>query len=97
MEDVCCVSNLPSKWVEHYIVDCLDNGNNKKALQEADKVLKKQKDFLCVKVKKVTLFGDELQVKKILNFFFLYCMYRLDPNPFISIRINVGFEKLWHC
>ncbi|XP_052801736.1 N-alpha-acetyltransferase 25, NatB auxiliary subunit-like [Mya arenaria] len=34
------------------IYDCLDNGNNKKALQEADKVLKKQKDFLCAKVLK---------------------------------------------
>ncbi len=33
-----------------FIVDCLDNGNNKKALQEAEKVLKKQKDFLCAKV-----------------------------------------------
>ena len=32
--------------------DCLDNGNNKKALQEADKVLKKQKDLTCAKVLK---------------------------------------------
>lgn len=32
--------------------DCLDNGNNKKALQEAEKVLKKQKDLLCAKVLK---------------------------------------------
>jgi hypothetical protein len=30
--------------------DCLDNGNNKKALQEADKVLKKQKDLQCARV-----------------------------------------------
>ncbi|GAB6030038.1 N-alpha-acetyltransferase 25, NatB auxiliary subunit [Chamberlinius hualienensis] len=34
------------------IYDCLDNGNNKKAVQEADKVLKKQKDFQCAKVLK---------------------------------------------
>ncbi|KAK7505933.1 hypothetical protein BaRGS_00002655, partial [Batillaria attramentaria] len=34
------------------IYDCLDNGNNKKAIQEADKVLKKQKDFQCAKVLK---------------------------------------------
>lgn len=34
------------------IYDCLDNGNNKKALQEAEKVLKKQKDLLCAKVLK---------------------------------------------
>ncbi|RWS02701.1 N-alpha-acetyltransferase 25: NatB auxiliary subunit-like protein [Dinothrombium tinctorium] len=34
------------------IYDCLDNGNNKKALQEADKVLRKQKDFQCAKVLK---------------------------------------------
>lgn len=31
-------------------VDCLDNGNNKKAIQEAEKVLRKQKDFQCAKV-----------------------------------------------
>ena len=30
--------------------DCLDNGNNKKAITEADKVLKKQKDLTCAKV-----------------------------------------------
>ncbi|GFO09844.1 N-alpha-acetyltransferase 25, natb auxiliary subunit-like [Plakobranchus ocellatus] len=34
------------------IYDCLDNGNNKKAIQEADKVLKKQKDLSCAKVLK---------------------------------------------
>ncbi|KAJ8312970.1 hypothetical protein KUTeg_010343 [Tegillarca granosa] len=34
------------------IYDCLDNGNNKKAIQEADKVLKKQKDLQCAKVLK---------------------------------------------
>lgn len=34
------------------IYDCLDNGKNKKALQEADKLLKKQKDFLCAKALK---------------------------------------------
>ncbi|KAH9503147.1 N-alpha-acetyltransferase 25, NatB auxiliary subunit [Bulinus truncatus] len=34
------------------IYDCLDNGNNKKAVQEADKVLKKQKDLTCAKVLK---------------------------------------------
>lgn len=31
-------------------VDALDNGNNKKALQEADKALKKQKEWICPKV-----------------------------------------------
>ncbi|XP_021357895.1 N-alpha-acetyltransferase 25, NatB auxiliary subunit-like [Mizuhopecten yessoensis] len=34
------------------IYDCLDNGNNKKAIQEADKVLKKQKDLQCARVLK---------------------------------------------
>lgn len=34
------------------IYDWLDNGNNKKALQEADKVLKKQQDFQCCRVLK---------------------------------------------
>lgn len=33
-------------------LDCLDNGNNKKAVAEADKVLKKQKDSQCAKVLK---------------------------------------------
>ena len=32
--------------------DCLDNGNNKKALQEVDRLLKKQKDLSCAKVSK---------------------------------------------
>jgi len=34
------------------IYDWLDNGNNKKALQEADKVLKKQPNFDCCKALK---------------------------------------------
>ncbi|XP_067015410.2 N-alpha-acetyltransferase 25, NatB auxiliary subunit [Anabrus simplex] len=34
------------------IYDWLDSGNNKKALQEAEKVLKKQPNFLCAKVLK---------------------------------------------
>lgn len=34
------------------IYDCLDNGNNKKAIQEAEKALKKHKDFQCAKVLK---------------------------------------------
>ena len=33
-------------------LDWLDNGNNKKALSEAEKVLKKQPDFVCCKVLK---------------------------------------------
>jgi len=31
------------------VADCLDGGNNKKAVQEADRLLKKQKDFPCAK------------------------------------------------
>lgn len=34
------------------IYDCLDNGNNKKAIQEADRILKKQRDFSCAKALK---------------------------------------------
>ncbi|KAG1681404.1 N-alpha-acetyltransferase 25, NatB auxiliary subunit [Nymphon striatum] len=34
------------------IYECLDNGNNKKALQEAAKLLKKQENFMCAKVLK---------------------------------------------
>ena len=37
---------------KNFFSDYLDNGNNKKALQEADKVLKKQPDFPCCKVLK---------------------------------------------
>ncbi|KAL1482376.1 hypothetical protein MTO96_033839 [Rhipicephalus appendiculatus] len=39
-------------------IDYLDNGNHKKALQEAEKLLKKQKDFSCAKVTK----GSEIKV-----------------------------------
>ncbi|KAL1444335.1 hypothetical protein MTO96_045569 [Rhipicephalus appendiculatus] len=34
------------------VYDYLDNGNHKKALQEAEKLLKKQKDFSCAKALK---------------------------------------------
>ncbi|XP_074602186.1 phagocyte signaling impaired [Brevipalpus obovatus] len=34
------------------IYDCLENGNNKKALQEAEKLLKKQKDLQCARALK---------------------------------------------
>lgn len=37
-------------FISFTFLDCLDNGNNKKAIQEADKVLKKQKDLQCAKV-----------------------------------------------
>ncbi len=33
-----------------FFADWLDNGNNKKALQEAERVLKKQPDLQCAKV-----------------------------------------------
>ena len=41
---------MKDKFSVFLITDCLDNGNNKKAIQEADKVLKKQKDLQCAKV-----------------------------------------------
>jgi len=52
------------------IYDWLDNGNNKKALQEADKVLKKQPDFQCCKVLKclaLIRLGKESEAEIILN------------------------------
>ena len=52
------------------IYDWLDNGNNKKALQEADKVLKKQPNFQCCKVLKclaLIRLGKELDAEIILN------------------------------
>jgi N-terminal acetyltransferase B complex non-catalytic subunit len=33
-----------------YMSDALDSLNNKKAIQNADKILKKQKDLHCAKV-----------------------------------------------
>lgn len=41
--------------VFNLFLDWLDNGNNKKALQEAEKVLKKQPNFHCAKVRLVTI------------------------------------------
>ena len=52
------------------IYDWLDNGNNKKALQEADKVLKKQPDFQCCRVLKclaLIRLGKEVEAQNILN------------------------------
>ena len=52
------VVNVFAKRWEKYVgflnilLDWLDNGNNKKALSEAEKVLKKQPDFVCCKVLK---------------------------------------------
>jgi len=42
----CLISHTPS------FADWLDNGNNKKAFQEAERVLKKQPDLQCAKVLK---------------------------------------------
>jgi len=52
------------------IYDWLDNGNNKKALQEADKVLKKQPEFQCCRVLKclaLIRLGKEGEAEVILN------------------------------
>ena len=52
------------------IYDWLDTGNNKKALQEADKVLKKQPEFQCCKVLKclaLIRLGKEEEAETILN------------------------------
>lgn len=52
------------------ILDWLDNGNNKKALQEADKVLKKHPSNQCAKVLKALALlrlGKEDECQVILN------------------------------
>ena len=52
------------------IYDWLDNGNNKKALQEADKVLKKQPGFQCCKILKslaLLRLGRENEAQPILD------------------------------
>ena len=50
------MNDASKKYAQNYttitLIDFLDNGNNKKALAEADKVLKKQKDLYCAKVLK---------------------------------------------
>ena len=51
-------------------IDWLDNSNNKKALQEADKVLKKQPDFVCCKALKalaLVRLGREEEASPILD------------------------------
>ena len=40
------------QFLHHFLIDWLDNGNNKKALQEAEKVLKRQPDFVCCRALK---------------------------------------------
>ena len=50
--------------------DWLDNGNNKKALQEAEKVLKKQPELQCAKVLMalaMVRLGKEEEANKILE------------------------------
>lgn len=42
---------MPDDFIIFVYADCLDNGNNKKAIQEADRILKKQRDFSCAKVR----------------------------------------------
>ena len=52
------------------LIDWLDNSNNKKALQEADKVLKKQPDFVCCKALKalaLVRLGREEEASPILD------------------------------
>lgn len=39
------LNNIP------YVLDYLDNGNNKMAIQQAEKLLKKHKDLHCAKVR----------------------------------------------
>lgn len=43
-------SILLSYWACCSLLDYLDNGNNKMAIQQADKLLKKHKDLHCAKV-----------------------------------------------
>ena len=62
------------------IYDWLDNGNNKKALQEADKVLKKQPEFQCCRVLKclaLIRLGKEGEAEVILN---KVCKYKLEQD-----------------
>lgn len=54
----------------YLLTDWLDTGNNKKALQEAEKVLKKQPNFLCAKVLKALALqrlGREVECEEILE------------------------------
>ena len=58
MVRVCSISHLSCDvygmfifFVFFHTLDALDSLNNKKAIQQADKILKKQKDLHCAKVK----------------------------------------------
>lgn len=54
----------------NFISDWLDNGNNKKALQECDKVLKKTPNSLCAKALKALAWyrlGKENDCKLLLD------------------------------
>lgn len=71
------------------IYDWLDTGNNKKALQEADKVLKKQPDFQCCKVLKclaLIRLGKEEEAETILNKVRAFSMTSPVSIPQISIN-----------
>ena len=75
------------------IPDYLDNGNNKKALQEAEKVLKKQPDFPCCKVLKslaLMRMGREAESQPLLDSV-------LDESPTDESTLqamNIAFKEL---
>ena len=86
-----CDSNLAvcHMVVEFAAPDCLDNCNNKKALQEADKVLKKQKDFQCAKVLPFTRVAVDKAVQK--NDADKWWLWLLNA---VTALLSVGFEVI---
>ena len=75
------------------IYDWLDNGNNKKALQEADKVLKKQPGFQCCKILKslaLLRLGRENEAQPILD-----CVLSEGPTDDGTLQaMTIAFREL---
>lgn len=91
MDNEICISIHVSFFFTFCHPDCLDNGNNKKALQEAAKLLRKQENFLCAKVYARTIFCFRLKT-------FLLSLFR--QSEFISVlEWNTNHISLFvqHC
>ena len=76
-----------------FLQDYLDNGNNKKALQEADKVLKKQTDFPCCKVLKALALmrmGREEEAQPLID-----SVLNESPTDESTLQaMNIAFKEL---
>ena len=73
--------------------DWLDNGNNKKALQEAEKVLKKQPDFQCCKALlalALLRLGRDAEAEKALD----ALLKEVPTDDAVLQAMNIAFKEL---